>query len=155
MDKGGAGLFAFSSVAEADAHLRNWLETSCGLECYCGPQEEQRLCEEHGGELPELSFACPKVETPSDLEAYNGYHAFGFGGAISLFVMPVYDEESARRFRIEVTRAFELDKIFSEEADEMIAMLETLEQSFRESLDWSLALEQVNTLLCNEGLLLF
>lgn len=158
VNQGGVGctqLLAFSSVKEADAYLRQWLTTSCGLDCYCGAEEEARLRAENDGDIPELSFVCPDVKKPSDLEAYNGYHYYGMGGTISLFVMSIYDEGSARKFKKEICREFELDKIFSEEADQLLDMLELLVQSFSENVDYELAVTRLDTLLKNEGLSLF
>lgn len=152
---GSSQLLAFESANQADAYMRNWLICSCGLDPYCGEKEEAALRAENGGKLPELAFACPKVSTPSDLEHYNGFHYFAAGGSIQLFVMVIYDEKSAFRFRQEITREFELDKIFSDEADQMIDMLQCLERSFADSIDYQVALERVNRLLQQGGLNLF
>lgn len=158
VNQGGTGctqLLAFSSLKEADAYLRHWLTLSCGLDCYCGAEEESRLRAENGGERPELSFVCPEVKKPSDLEAYNGYHYYGMGGAISLFVMAIYDEESAKKFKKEINREFNLDKVISEEADDMLDMLELLVKSFSEEVDYETAVTRLDRLLKNEGLSLF
>lgn len=151
-DTGCTQLLAFPTEKEAEAYLQNWLTKSCGLDCYTGQEEEAHLRAENGGELPELSFACPEVKKPADLEAYSGYHYYGTGGAISLFVMPIYDEDSARKFQKEIIREFELDKIFSEEADEMMDMLEILVKSFSEEVNYECAVRCLDKLLKNEGL---
>lgn len=154
-DVGGTQLLAFSSVAEADSYLRDWLTKSCGLDCYCGEEEEARLRAQNGGDLPELSFACPVVKEPADLEGYSGYQFYNMGGAISLFVMVIHNEASARKFQKEITREFELDKVFSDEADEMMDMLAILVQSFQEDVDYTQAVRRIDTLLKNQGLSLF
>lgn len=152
---GGSMLLAFSTMQQADRYIKDWLEQSCAVECYRGAQEEANLRAENQGELPELAFSCPELEHPSDLEKYNGFYYYGSGGAFHLFVMPIYDEHTAARFRKEMIKEFELDKTFSEEADEMMEMLEVLKNSFREKVDYSTALNQVDTLLKNGGLSFF
>jgi len=154
-DKGISHLLSFPSVQEADHYLRHWLTNSCGLDCYCGEEERKRLCAEHGGELPELSFSCPEVKEAKDLEAYNGYHYFSMGGAITLFVMAIYDELSAKAFKKDMIREFELDKVWSEEADETIEMLDLLVTSFTEEVDVAPALAHLDAFLKNGGLGLF
>lgn len=152
---GGSNLLCFPGAAAADAYIRDWLEKACGMECYRGPEEEALLRKANGGELPELAFACPEVHSPSDLEGYNGYYSFSFGGPFSIFVMAIYDEATARRFMGEAIREFELDKILSDQADEMIEMLETLRDSFKGPVDYQTALEKVDVLIRDNGLPLF
>lgn len=146
---------AFDTPQQADAYVRDWLSRSCGLDCYTGREEEAALRAKNGGELPEFSFACPEIVSGADLERYNGYHYFASGGAIQLFLVALYDTQSALRFRREITKEYALDKTDSEEADEMIAMLERLQASFEEELDDSEALQKVDELIRNEGLPLF
>lgn len=152
---GGSRLLSFESMYEADEYIKNWLACSCGLDCYRGEEEERELRYKNLGELPELSFSCPELKTPSDLERYNGYYCYHSGGTFQLFVMAIHDEISAARFRKETIKEFELDKTLSEEADEMIDMLDVLENSFRENVDYQQALEKIDLLLRNEGLSLF
>jgi len=154
-NSGSSELLIFETTEQADAHIRDWLTRSCGLDCYRGETEAAHLRPKNGGELPELAFACPQVEVPSDLERYNGYHFYATGGTIQLFLMVIHEEKSAAKFKREVTREYQLDKIFSDEADEMIEHLETLERSFREKIDYREAVAQVGDLLKNEGLRLF
>ena len=154
-DRGGSNLLCFPNTAEADAYIRDWLEKSCGMECYRGSEDEARLRAENGGKLPELAFACPEIQTPSDLEAYNGYYTYGFGGSFSLFVMAIHDETTARRFMGDAIREFNLNKVLSEQADEMIEMLEILRDSFQRPIDYQLALEKVDSLIRDNGLPLF
>ena len=153
-DRGGSNLLCFPDVAAADAYIRDWLEQSCGMECY-RESEEARLREAHGGELPELAFACPELQSPADLAGYNGFYSFGFGGSISIFVMAIHDEATAQRFLREAIREFNLDKVLSDEADEMIEMLEILRDSFQKPVDYRLALEKVDCLIRDNGLPLF
>lgn len=153
-ERGGSNLLCFPDMAAADAYIRDWLEKSCGMECYRG-SEEACLREAHGGALPELAFACPEIRSPSDLEAYNGYYSFGFGGTFSLFVMAIHDEAAARRFMRDAIREFSLDKVLSDQADEMIEMLEILRESFQKPVDYRLALEKVDSLIRDNGLPLF
>lgn len=148
-------LQVFESAEEASGQLRSWLEEVCGLECYCGAEEEAALRAKNDGALPELAFACPVVENPADLQGYNGHYFYEYAGAVSLFVLAVYDEKSARRFRVEATKEYELDKTLSDEADEMIDMLEILERSFTETVDYGQALERVSSLIAMGGLSLF
>lgn len=152
---GGSTLLAFETMQEADRYIQNWLEHSCGLECYRSEAEEYKLREKNGGELPGLAFACPTLESPSDLEQYNGFYDDGLGGALHLFVMVIHDEHSAARFRKDIIKAFELDKTLSEEADEMMEMLEVLEDSFRKTVDYHTAIHKIDMLLKNDGLSLF
>ena len=154
-DRGGSNLLCFPNVAEADAYIRDWLEKACGMECYRGPGDEARLREGNGGELPELAFACPEINSPSDLAAYNGYYSYGFGGSFNLFVMAIYDEATAQRFMRDAIREFSLDKVLSDQADEMIEMLEILRDSFQRPLDYQPALEKVDKLIRDNGLPLF
>lgn len=152
---GGSTLQVFPNMQEADAHIRAWLEQSCGLDCYRGAEQEEKLRSENQGELPEFSFLCPELKTAADLEKYNGYYYYDSLGAIQMFVMAIYDEKTATRFRKEMVKEFQLDKIFSEEADEMIGHLDCLEQSFREPVDYQTALNKVDQMIQNEGLSLF
>ncbi len=146
-DIGGAGFLAFPSVRDAEEYLKTWLERACALECI--PETEAPEA------LPEHAFLCPQVEEAKDLEGFNGFHSYESLGVVSLFVQVLYDEKSARRFKGECIKEFSLDKIFSDEADEMIEMLEALEKSFREPLDYTRPLEMVDGLLKNQGLALF
>jgi hypothetical protein len=151
---GGSNLLCFPDAMAADTYIRDWLEKSCGMECYRGA-EEALLREANGGELPELAFACPKIQSPSDLEAYNGYYSFDCGAPFSIFVMAIYDEATARRFMGDAIREFNLDKVLSDQADEMIEMLEILRDSFKGPVDYRLALEKVDILIRDNGLPLF
>lgn len=148
------GLQTFEGIRDADRHVREWLVKSCGLDCQ-EKKEEGKLLEENDGELPEMIFLCPEIEHPSDLEEYNGFHFYESGGAISLFLTVLHDEKSAAKFRAELIKEFELDKIMTEEADEMIDMLDILEQSFREPVDYEEAVEKVDELIRNGGLSFF
>lgn len=152
---GASHLLRFADMWEADAYVRHWLETSCGLDCYRGEAERTRLCADNGGALPELSFACPALQSPGDLEGYNGFHDYASCGTVQLFLMVLYDANSAKKFRVETTRNYELDKIFSEAADEMIDHLSLLERSFLEEVDDAQAVSAVNRMLEQDGLPLF
>jgi hypothetical protein len=152
---GSTSLLAFPDIKAADEYIRAWLEQSCGVDCYRGAEEERKLKERNGGSLPEMAFACPNLETPSDLELYHGYYYYGSGGAFQIFLMVIHDIATASKFRKEVIKEYELDKIFSDEADEMIEMLELLVRSFTEPVDYSEALTKVNLLLRQDGLNLF
>ena len=152
---GSSSILAFSNMQEADRHIQSWLAYSCGMDCYRGAEEEAKLRSDNQGEIPESAFSCPDLEKPSDLEKYNGYYYYGPLGSFQLFVMAIYDEISAVKFRKDTIKEYELDKIFSEEADEMIDMLDVLVQSFQETVAYTTALEKVNLLLKNEGLSLF
>ncbi len=154
-NSGASQFLRFTDLWEADAHIRHWLENACGLDCYRDETERAQLCAQHGGSLPELSFACPQIQKPLDLEAYNGFYDFASCGTISLFIMVLHDAASARKFRAETTRNYELDKTFSEAADEMIEHLELLERGFAQAVDDTQAVAAVCGLLEQDGLPLF
>ncbi len=158
-EEAGAGLFCFQNTAEAQAHLRHWLEYVCGLHCYTAA-EEAALREKHGGRLPPLGFLCPQLRHPRDLEGYSGHYFYEFGGAVNLFVMAIWDAESARRFRLEATREFALDITPGEEAEEMLDMLAYLERSFAEpcgveAAKLDAATEALDRLIRQDGLSFF
>jgi hypothetical protein len=147
------GLLEFDDFSGADAYLRDWLTRVCGMDCFTGAAEEAALRAQNGGELPEYSFACPAVDSPADLEGYNGFYFRESAGAFSLFVIAIYDTDSARRFRGQCVREFRLDQTPDEEGDERIADLRTLERSFTEEVDYAEAAQRVDTLLRCQGLL--
>lgn len=155
MEEAAERLLDFHSLEAADAHIRHWLEEDCGLECYCGPQEEAALRAKNNGALPDIAFSCPEIREPADLEKYSGFRFYEYIGPVNLFVLAVYDQKSARRFRLEATKEYKLDKTFSDAADEMIEMLGRLERSFQEDVDYHMALEKVANLIAMDGLPMF
>ena len=154
-DKGGAMVLEFPNVQVGKAYIEDWLTKKCGMDCYCSEAEGQALAEEHGGALPETAFSCPKVLESADLQQYSGFYHYGSLGSFHIFVTAIYDGVSARRFRMGAVQEFKLDQIFSEEADDMIEMLEVLERSFTEDVDYTEALEKVDRLIRQNGLIGF
>lgn len=145
--------FACKDVEEAEKIAQNWLIRKCGMECYHKGTEEQNLIEKSGGQLPELSFCCPSIKKSADLEQYNGFYFFQGIGSVSLFLNVIYDTETAHQFGKSVIAEFDLDKIYSDEADELIDMLKILERSFQEKIDYSEAQSRIRTLILGGGLL--
>lgn len=131
---------SFPNAKEAENYIKQWLESACGVDW------------DENGDMP---FVCPNVEGPADLAKYNGYYHYDGFGSFQLFTMPIYDEDSAKRFSTEVIREFGLDKVFEEEADEMIDMLEHIKQSFTQNIDCTTATQKIDELIQNEGLRLF
>ncbi len=139
------GLYPYESIAEAEADLAGWLSSACGFSCYRGEPVEE-----------ELSFRLPTVETVADFTAYNGYYGDGVGGFINLFLMPIWDEGGAMRFRRDSNREFELDKTFTDEADEMMDTMDLFVSCVTEKRPVpETAMNSINHLLKQGGLSLF
>ena len=142
-------------VQEVVDIVNDWLEKSCGMDCYPKAQEAD-LRAANGGALPETAFLCPEVNTPQDLVKYNGFYDYESLGMFNLFLTPVYDTETAKRFRGSMNKEFEIDKEYSPRADRMMAHLETFVNSFSDpSLDYSQAEEAIRTFLIQGGFPLF
>ena len=154
-DKGGAMLLEFSNVQAAKAYIEDWLTQKCGMDCYCGETQAQQLREKCGGTLPETAFSCPEVNGAADLQGYSNFYHYGSLGTFYIFITVIFDTESAQRFKRGAIHHFKLDQIFSEEADEMIEMLELLERSFKKDTDYTMALERVDRLIRQDGLMGF
>ena len=154
-DKGGAMVLEFPNVQAGKVYIEDWLTKKCGMDCYCGEAAAQMLGEKHGGALPETAFSCPEVLEAPDLQQYSGFYHYGSLGSFHIFVTAIYDGASAKRFKNGAVQEFKLDQIFSEEADDMIDMLEILERSFTEDVNYAQALEKVDRLIRQNGLMGF
>lgn len=152
---GGGEFLEFKTHQEADAYFKHWLSFHCGITTYTGEEEKKKLIEENHGELPELSLACPEVTCPADLRNYNGHYYFDFGGSVDISIIVVEDELSARRMKNSAIKEYQLDKAFSEEADEMMDMLNIIEESFRSDVNYEEAKEMVHRLIKLDGLTFF
>ena len=143
-NEGGNRLLAFDQLEAAVGHIQHWLTNVCGVTCLA-----------EGEEGDEFSVSCPTVEQPLDLECYNGNYSLGACGSFALFLMVIDSVERARRFQKDVTREYELDKTFSDEADAMMEALAQLVKSFEEPVDTTHAVAQLDQLLRQDGLSLF
>lgn len=145
----------YQDVSQAEAVVQDWLERYCGMELIpFGGEAAVRGA--NGGELPEDAFLCPEVSTPQDLTRYNGFYNYGSLGVFNVFLTPVYDLETARRFCSGMNKEYEIDQEFSERADRMMEHLRTFQRSFEdESVDAAPAAEAMRTFLLQGGFSLF
>ena len=147
---------SYHNVQDVVAMVNDWLSKSCCMDCYRPGSEEEALRAANGGQLPETAFLCPEVNEPADLVKYNGFYDYESLGMFNLFLTPVYDTETAKRFRGSMNKEFEIDKEYSPRADRMMAHLETFVNSFSDpSLDYSQAEEAIRTFLIQGGFPLF
>ena len=147
---------SYHSVQEVVEMVDSWLSKSCFMDCYRPGPEEEALRAANGGELPETAFRCPEVKEPADLTKYNGFYDYESLGMFNLFLTPVYDTETAKRFRGSMNKEFEIDKEYSERADRLMAHLDTFVHSFEDpNLDYSQAEEAIRTFLIQGGFPLF
>ena len=147
-------VLCFHSLKEAEAYVQDWLMKKCAVECISEARAEE-VRERLGGKLPEMALVCPTLREPADLVKYNNFYFFGEGGNISLFMEVIWDETTAKRFVGSVIKEYKLDTTFSEEADEMMDMLDVMVESFRSDADASPLLEKLNALIAQGGLSLF
>ena len=145
----------FQSLQEADAAVRDWLLKHCALSLYQDAKERRLLEEGEDGRLPENAFRCPEIAVAEDLTRYNGFHAFGSMGSISLFLFPIYDVQSAAAFQEAVIKEFSLNEIYSDAAEEAIETLRKLAQSYQEPLPLAPLTLAVERLMLQGGLPLF
>ena len=154
----GKDFIRFSShhdVQEVVDIVNDWLERSCGMDCYPKSQEAA-LRAANGGELPETAFLCPEVKTPQDLTKYNGFYDYESLGMFNLFLTPVYDTLTAKQFRVGMNREFGIDKDFSAPAERLWANLDVFVRSFEEpELDYAEAEEDIRSFLVRGGFALF
>ena len=122
----------FTSLADAEAMVQDWMSRYMAVDCIPHDQVEA-VRAENGGTLPEMMFPCPKVEKPQDLMGYNGYYNLGGLGLIfHVFLTVVDDEASAIRFRGVMNREYRIDTEYSVRADKMLAHLNNLVNCFKE-----------------------
>ncbi|MEG2000377.1 MAG: hypothetical protein RR053_03160 [Evtepia sp.] len=140
-------LYACKTVEEIEKIIQDWLVQKCAMDC-CRPEDAKTP-------LPELTFVCPHLKEPKDVEQYNGFYFYEGYGGISLFLDAVYDEKTAKRFRADVMKEFQLDQILSDEADQLMDDLDVVVESFRSPMDWRKAYESIDTLIRQGGIALF
>ena len=129
---------SYHSVQEVVEMVDSWLSKSCFMDCYRPGPEEEALRAANGGELPETAFRCPEVKEPADLTKYNGFYDYESLGMFNLFLTPVYDTETAKRFRGSMNKEFEIDKEYSERADRLMDLAgieKRLRMSYPHELD--------------------
>ena len=142
-------------VQEVVDIVNDWLEKSCGMDCYPKAQEAE-LRAANGGALPETAFLCPEVNTPQDLVKYNGFYDYESLGMFNLFLTPVYDTLTAKQFRVGMNREFGIDKDFSPPAERLWANLDVFVHSFEDpQLDYAEAEEDIRNFLVRGGFALF
>jgi hypothetical protein len=143
---------SFHDLDSAVDMVQDWLEKRCALDCYPASQEAQ-LREENGGELPESAFLCPEITAPQDLTKYNGFYNYlDAANIFNLFLTPVYDKQTAVRFKNMMNNEFEIDHEYSERADKMMAHLDTFVRSFEDpDLDVTEAEEAIRNFLVRGG----
>lgn len=145
----------FHEVQEAVDMVQHWLSFVCGLDCVPA-SEEARLRAENDGEIPDGTFLCPEVKVPADLVQYNGYHEYYGIGMCSLFLTPVYDHDTAQRFRAGMNKEYGIDQVYTDEADRLWELLSTFVASFDdESVDPTEAETAIRDFLLRGGFSLF
>ncbi len=146
---------SFTKVEDAVSMVQIWLKNYCSMDCVPVEQEAQ-LREKNGGTLPEDVFLCPAVKEPKDLEQYNGFYNYESLGVFNLFLTPVYDTASAKKFKGGMIKEFGIDQEYSDRADRMLANLNTFVASFEdESLDYAEAEKEIAKFLLQGGFDLF
>lgn len=146
---------SYHDVQEVVDWVNDWLEKFCFMDCYYEAQAEA-LKAANGGELPETAFLCPEVKTPADLTKYNGFYNYGSLGMFNLFLTPVYDGATARRFCASMNKEYGIDQEYSEEADRMLEHMRTFMACFDDdSLDYGPAEKAMEQFIRQEGFSLF
>lgn len=146
---------SYETVEAAQTVVQTWLRNYCGMEVIPFGGEEAVRAANHGA-LPEDAFLCPQVEAPQDLTKYNGFYNYESLGVFNVFLTPVYDAATARRFCGGMNKEYEIDKEFSERADRMMEHLRTFQRSFEdETVDATEAVEAIRTFLLQGGFSLF
>ncbi len=147
---------SYHDVKDVENFVQQWLSKECYMDCYYAGAEEESLRAVNGGELPETAFLCPEVREPADLVRYNGFYDYESLGMFNIFLTPVYNMETAKKFRWSMNQEFGIDQEFSQRADRLLEDLDTLIQSFSDpSLDYSQAEDAVRTFLVQGGFPLF
>ena len=89
---------SYTNVQDVVDMVNDWLTKCCYMDCYLPGEQEETLKAQNGGKLPETAFQCPEVKTPADLEKYNGFYDYESLGMFNLFLTPVYDTATAKKF---------------------------------------------------------
>lgn len=122
----------YHHVKDVEAMVQDWLMRYVALDCVPETKEAE-IRAANGGELPEETFLCPTVKEPKDLVKYNGFYDLGgLGRIFNVFLTPVYDTATAKRFRAAMDKEFEISKTYSDKADEMLAHLNTFVSAFED-----------------------
>ena len=146
---------SYHSLEEAVDVVHEWLEKTCAMDLIPAAQEAE-IRAENGGELPESAFVVPEVKEPKDLVKYNGFYDYESLGMFNLFLTPVYDYNTALRFKNGMNKEFGIDQEWSERADRMMEHLKTFVHSFEDpTVDYSQAEEAMRTFLVQGGFSLF
>ena len=97
------------------------------------------------------------MKEPKDLMQYNGfYNLGGLGYIFNIFLTPVYDTATAKRFRAEMDKEFSISSNFSEEADRLMSALETFVNAFEDnSIDDTAAEAEIRNFILQGGFSLF
>lgn len=135
---GGEELLIFQDPKDVEAMLYQWLSFVCGRDCYRGPQDDN--LRDAAGRLPEEVFVCPKVETPDDLNQYK----FLFEDDSSVYLNALYDKKTTHVYVRGFIKEYSLEKVWNEENDHMLDVLDVLERSFEEDVDYKAAVEEIN-----------
>lgn len=146
----------YHDVKDVEAMVQDWMKRYVALDCQpAGREAEIRAA--NGGELPQDVFLCPEVNTPQDLVKYNGfYDKGGLGYIFNVFLTPVYDTATAKRFCVEMDKEFEISKTFSPEADRMLQHMETFVKAFEDdSVDDTAAEAAIRDFILKGGFSLF
>lgn len=146
----------YHNVKDVEAMVQDWMKRYVALDCR--PEtEEAAIRQANGGELPEDVFLCPVVKEPRDLEKYNGfYNMGGLGFIFNVFLTPVYDTATARRFRAEMDKEFSISSNFSQEADRLMTALDTFVNAFEDnSIDDTAAEAEIRNFILQGGFSLF
>ena len=133
---------SYTNVQDVVDMVNDWLTKCCYMDCYLPGEQEETLKAQNGGKLPETAFQCPEVKTPADLEKYNGFYDYESLGMFNLFLTPVYDTATAKKFCGSMNKEFGIDQEYSDRADQMLGHMDTLVKSFEEpGTDYALAEE--------------
>lgn len=147
---------SYTNVQDVVDMVNDWLTKCCYMDCYLPGEQEETLKAQNGGELPETAFQCPEVKTPADLEKYNGFYDYESLGMFNLFLTPVYDTATAKKFCGGMNKEFGIDQEYSDQADRMLEHMDTLVKSFEEpGTDYAAAEEAIRTFLMQGGFSLF
>jgi len=141
----------YENLQDAVDMVEHWLGYICGFDLVPKEKEEE-LRAANGGDIPEMTFLCPEVKEPKDLIGYNGYYPYLGIGMCSIFLTPVYDHDSAMRFRAGMNKEYEIDKVYSDEADRLWELLKVFVASFDDdSIDPTEAYTAIRDFLLKGG----
>ena len=146
----------YHDVKDVETMVQDWMKHYVALDCQpAGREAEIRAA--NGGELPEDVFLCPEVNEPKDLEKYNGfYNMGGLGFIFNVFLTPVYDTATAKRFRAEMDKEFHISSNFTEAGDRMMSALETFVNAFEDnSIDDTSAEAEIRNFIIQGGFSIF